>query len=137
MMLGKVKQSKKRSRHGTEMTDTDHKKTSLRKFMSRLRNYKKDDVASVEESSDGDDGGGCESCGADYSFKKSLTTDLDESVLSDSSGLVTETTSSDSVSSDSPENNSSFLMFRLSYLIVTLVIMLADGLQGKNLHIFF
>ena len=37
------------------------------------------------------------------------------------------------VSNDSPDMNSSeFVSLRITYLIVTLVIMLADGLQGKN-----
>ena len=133
MMLGKMKQSRKRSRPGTDMTDTDHEKTSFQKFLSRLRNNNKKEIASVEESSNDDvsDGG---NCGTYYSLKKSLSTDADASILSDSSELVTETTTMDSLSSDSPENKSSFRLFRLSYLIVTLVIMLADGLQGKNLH---
>ena len=35
---------------------------------------------------------------------------------------------------DGSSKGSSFLLFRMSYLFVTLVVMLADGLQGTNLH---
>ena len=35
---------------------------------------------------------------------------------------------------ETSDNAISFLTFRLSYLFVTLVVMLADGLQGKNLQ---
>jgi hypothetical protein len=49
--------------------------------------------------------------------------------------VMSHSTSGDSDDMDFEANNekaSSFFIFRLSYLFVTLVIMLADGLQGKN-----
>jgi hypothetical protein len=67
--------------------------------------------------------------------------------LDSSSTLSTATataTSADTFSSEAFEdnfepkdgNNYSFFLFRMSYLIVTFVIMLADGLQGKiDLHV--
>lgn len=38
---------------------------------------------------------------------------------------------------EASENEFSFLTFRLSYLLVTLVVMLADGLQGTHLYVLY
>ena len=64
---------------------------------------------------------------SDYSSSTSVSSDSDLSYLdSDSTNIDTE------CDYESCDNGFSFLKFRLSYLFVTLVVMLADGLQGKN-----
>lgn len=62
------------------------------------------------------------------------TISSDTSNLSDNSNLDIEYEYDDEASSD---KEYSFLKFRLSYLFVTLVVMLADGLQGTHLYVLY
>lgn len=69
----------------------------------------------------------CATCSEDYpNFVESLATD--SSVTSD----VVES----EYDFETSDKAYSFLVFRLSYLFVTLVVMLADGLQGVYLSVF-
>lgn len=57
---------------------------------------------------------------------------------SDSSNLDSDSTNLYSdCDYDGSDNGFSFLTFRLSYLFVTLVVMLADGLQGTHLYVLY
>ena len=74
-------------------------------------------------------------CASGFSSRKPLSIDVDESSSSISES-VTASESTGHLSAEaaelSEETGYSFSLFRLNYLVVTLVIMLADGLQGKQ-----
>ena len=74
-------------------------------------------------------------CASGFSSRKPLSIDVDASSSSVSES-VTASESTDHLSAEaaelSEETGYSFSLFRLNYLVVTLVIMLADGLQGKK-----
>ena len=74
-------------------------------------------------------------CASGFSSRKPLSIDVDESSSSISES-VTASESTGHLSAEaaelSEETGYSFSLFRLNYLVVTLVIMLADGLQGKK-----
>mmetsp|Transcript_4576 Transcript_4576/g.8589 ORF Transcript_4576/g.8589 Transcript_4576/m.8589 type:complete len:645 (-) Transcript_4576:243-2177(-) len=60
------------------------------------------------------------------------------STNSESSNLDSDSSNLDSECDfESCDNGFSFLTFRLSYLFVTLVVMLADGLQGTHLYVLY
>eukprot|EP00532_Pseudo-nitzschia_australis_P019336 CAMPEP_0168301024 /NCGR_PEP_ID=MMETSP0142_2-20121227/33411_1 /TAXON_ID=44445 /ORGANISM="Pseudo-nitzschia australis, Strain 10249 10 AB" /LENGTH=164 /DNA_ID=CAMNT_0008251185 /DNA_START=175 /DNA_END=665 /DNA_ORIENTATION=- len=69
---------------------------------------------------------------SDYSSSTSVSSDSDLSLLD------SDPTNRDSERDyESCNNGFSFLTFRLSYLFVTLVVMLADGLQGTHLYVLY
>ena len=73
-------------------------------------------------------------CASGFSSRKPLSSDVDAEASSVSES-VTASESTGHLSTEEAEFSEtgySFSLFRLNYLVVTLVIMLADGLQGKQ-----
>jgi hypothetical protein len=103
--------------------------------------HAKDSVASAGEPIVYDDGSNNQSISG-FSLGSGINLDKTPSAISSDGTTTSHTTSSDEDSLELECNmppapsQGSFLAFRLNYLLVTLVIMLADGLQGMKLQGF-
>lgn len=63
--------------------------------------------------------------------------DLSRNAATTVSSMVSSSSDSSNLDSEYDYDGSAFLTFRLSYLFVTLVVMLADGLQGTHLYVLY
>lgn len=69
---------------------------------------------------------------SDKSFALSSEQSSEDSVCSSHVDELNNLLASDDVAPSAKEDNASFMSLRITYLIVTLVVMLADGLQGEQ-----